>query len=127
MIFCLIVHGLALSFVITGLIAFLALRKKSRWNADKHIPIVLVGLLFTVIMLIAICAGTIDAKEDLAMFIANKEYIESYEPTTEYDNAAVISKKIELNEWLFKKQYIFQHYPIITFYTSNILDIQPIK
>jgi hypothetical protein len=73
-----------------------------------------------------ICAP-IDNQKQLNTFIVQKEYIESYEPTSEYDTAAIINKKIELYQWLYDVQYTKEHYPICSFYGDEILDLEPIK
>ena len=82
------------------------------------------GVLVTVIMLI-ICP--IQAKAELNTFRAHKEYVENYEMTSEYDTAAIVTKKIELNEWLYKAQYTKEHYPICSFFGDEVLDLEPIK
>jgi TonB-dependent SusC/RagA subfamily outer membrane receptor len=57
----------------------------------------------------------------------SKEYIENYESTSEYDTAAIASKKIELNQWLYEAQYTKEYYPICSFYSDEILELEPIK
>jgi hypothetical protein len=70
---------------------------------------------------------SIQAKAELNAFRAHKEYVENYEMTSEYDTAAIITKKIELNEWLYKVQYTKEHYPICSFFGDEILELEPIK
>ena len=69
----------------------------------------------------------IEANQKLHTFVSQKEYIENYEPTSEYDSAAILNKKIELNEWLYEKQYVKKHRPICSFYGDEILELEPIK
>ena len=69
----------------------------------------------------------IDASRSLSNFLSQKEYIENYEMTSDYDAAAIVSKKVELNEWLYSVQYTKEHLPICSFYGDEILQIEPIK
>ena len=70
---------------------------------------------------------TIEANQEIHAFVSQKEYIENYEPASEYDAAAILSKKIELNDWLYEKQYVRANRPICSFYGDEILDLTPIK
>ena len=75
---------------------------------------------------VLICC-TVEANQELHAFVSNKEYIENYEPTSEYDAAAILSKKIELNQWLYAKQYVKEYRPICSFFGDEILELTPIK
>jgi hypothetical protein len=85
------------------------------------------GAFLTIIMVVVLIVVPIECNEELATFIAQKEYIENYEPTSEYDAAGIANKKIELNEWLYKVQYNKKHHPLCSFFGDEILDLKPIK
>lgn len=91
-------------------------------------PILLIlGCIFVFIAGTLLICLTVEANQELHAFISQKEYIENYEPTSEYDAAAILSKKIELNEWLYEQQYVRAHRPICSFYGAEILELEPIK
>ena len=90
-------------------------------------PCIIGGVIVTIVMTLVLIIAPLDARKELDVFLEQKNYIEHYEPTSEYDNAAITSKKVELNEWLFEKQYNREHYAIFSFYSDDILDIEPIK
>jgi hypothetical protein len=88
---------------------------------------VIIGTAAIFITILLMICVPIDNQKQLNTFIVQKEYIENYEPTSEYDTAAIINKKIELNQWLYDVQYTKEHYPICSFYGDEILDLEPIK
>ena len=91
-------------------------------------PMLLItGLILVFIVGTLLICCTIEANQELNAFISQKEYIENYEPTSEYDTAAILSKKIELNEWLYQKQYVKRNRPICSFFGYEILELEPIK
>lgn len=67
------------------------------------------------------------AKTEESLFTEQKKYIESHVSQTEIEDAALTSKKIELNAWLFKAQYQKGHYKGWSFYSAEILDWEPIQ
>ena len=89
--------------------------------------LILMGIILVFIGGVTLTCCTIEANQELNTFICQKEYIEDYEPTSEYDTAAILSKKLELNEWLYEKQYVKERRPICSFYGDEILEIEPIK
>ena len=89
--------------------------------------LILIGLILVVIGGVVLICCTIEADQELHAFISQKEYIENYEPTSEYDAAAILSKKIELNDWLYEAQYVKSNRPICSFHGAEILELTPIK
>ena len=91
-------------------------------------PVLLIlGCVCALVVGILLIILPIEANQELHSLISQKEYIESYEPTSEYDAAAILSKKIELNEWLYEQQYVRAYRPICSFYGAEILELEPIK
>ena len=85
------------------------------------------GAIAIIIITIVLIFVQMDCDKELYNFLNQKEYIENYEPTSEYDTATIANKKIELNEWLYSAQYTKERYPICSFYGDEILQIEPIK
>lgn len=49
------------------------------------------------------------------------------EAKTDAEDAAITSKKIELNEWLYKAQYSKEHYGGWSLYPERVLELTPIE
>lgn len=126
MILCLIILIAGIAMLVPG--GIVLYKKRNSWD----VPIlsmfaVLIGTAAIVVTILLMILIPIDNQRQLNTFLAQKEYIENYEPTSEYDTAAIINKKIELNQWLYDVQYTKEHYPICSFYGDEILDLEPIK
>ena len=83
--------------------------------------------------LIAIAIGlcviriSITNNSNLNQFQQQKEYIENHQPTGTYDDAAITTKKIEYNEWLFNAQYRYENYWFFTLIPQGVMDLEPIQ
>lgn len=99
------------------------------FSTDLIWPIVtavLSGVL--VFALIVVCVvGTISAPKEIALFESQKQYIESHSPDDPIENAAITTKKVELNEWLFNAQYSNDRWGGWSFYPDSVRDIEPIE
>lgn len=128
MILCLIILIIGVITIAVGIFATCKIKSYcyTAWDYVSTICMVL-GIVFTLIAATLLIVIPIDNNKKLSNFINQKEYIESYEPTSEYDTAAIANKKIELNEWLYSAQYNKEHFPICSFYGDEILKIEPIK
>ena len=128
MILCLIILIAGVISLAVGIFAKFKTKEFdfTRWDYISIIGIVL-GVALVLVSSILLLILPVDSNKQLSNFISQKEYIENYEPTTEYDAAVIINKKIELNEWLYSAQYTKEHYPICSFYGDEILEIEPIK
>lgn len=129
MILCLIILTIGIiALAIGGFAAYKANKtfRMTNWDYVGAICIA-VGFAATLVASTFLIVVPIVGNKELSNFLSQKEYIESYEPSSEYDNAAITNKKIELNEWLYSAQYTKEHYPIFSFYGDEILDIEPIK
>ena len=126
MILCLIILIAGIDLLVPG--AIVLYKTRNDWNVPNlAIFATAIGSVSIVIATILLLLSPIKSRKELNMFVAQKEYIENYELTSEYDTAAIISKKIELNQWLYEKQYTKEHYPICSFYGDEILELTPIK
>lgn len=125
MILCWIILSVGVvTAIVGGIIAYI---RRHEYYGITGPMLILIGLILVVIGGVVLICCTIDANQELHAFISQKEYIESYEPTSEYDAAAILSKKIELNEWLYEKQYVKMNRPICSFHGAEILELTPIK
>lgn len=129
MILCLIILIIGVITLAVGIVATCIVRKShcySDWDYVSPICMML-GIVFTLIAATLLIVIPVANNKDLANFLNQKEYIESYESTSEYDTAAIANKKIELNEWLYSVQHTKEHHPICSFFGDEILDIEPIQ
>lgn len=129
MILCLIILIIGVITLAVGVFSIYKVKKSHRYsNWDYVAPgCITGGIILSLIAVIFLLVLPVDYNKELDNFLNQKEYIESYEPTSEYDTAAITNKKIELNEWLYSVQYTKEHYPICSFFGDEILDIEPIK
>lgn len=126
MILCIMILIAGIILLVQGVIALY----KTRNTFDFSILGIFAfatGLVTIIVATVLLFVIPIESQKELNIFITQKEYIENYEPTSEYDAAGIANKKIELNEWLYGVQYTKEHYPICSFYGDDILELEPIK
>ena len=87
------------------------------------IPVTIVAIL----MLVMVIVEPLEVKKEMNLFLRQKEYIESHISENEYEDAALTTKKIELNEWLIEAQYKYTNYKLWTFYDESIMDLELIQ
>lgn len=82
-----------------------------------------------VLLLLVLCAPVIAAqdKQEINQFKNQKEYIENHEVKDSIENAALTTKKIELNAWLIDTQYAKVHYSFFTFLPDEVMELTPIN
>lgn len=61
------------------------------------------------------------------VFVQQKAYIESHVVENDVEDAALTTKKIELNDWLFKAQYSKARYGSWSLYPDAVMDLEPIE
>lgn len=125
MILCLIILLIGIALLVTGVIV--CYKHRRDWEPIWAMAMTVIGVFSVVISIILLIVLPIESRKELNMFTSQKEYIENYEPSSEYDTAAIATKKIELNQWLYGAQYTKEHYPICSFYGDEILELEPIK
>lgn len=76
---------------------------------------------------IIIPVAWIGDRQNIQVFEQQKQYIESHQSKSTIEDAAITSKKIELNNDLFNIQYEISHYGGWNFYPPETKDLQPIK
>jgi hypothetical protein len=80
-----------------------------------------------VILLIICVASTVSNHKDIAVYGQQKAYIETHVPSDPLEDAALTSKKIELNDWLFHAQYMKSTYGDWSLYPDAVLGLEPIE
>jgi hypothetical protein len=109
---------LAVLILVAGLAAFFFLR---------HEPdIACICLVFLLFVPIPIAAG-IDQRINTRVFQEQKAYIETYTPEDPLENAALTTKRVELNEWLFNAQTRRSAFGFASLYPAEVLELEPIK
>jgi uncharacterized membrane protein len=83
------------------------------------------SILFFVVMIMLIFK-IVDGRA-INSFEQQKEYIENHEPVNDIEDAALTTKKVELNEWLYGAQYSKKNYGIFTLLPDEILKMKPIE
>lgn len=93
-----------------------------------------VGCAATLAAVLIVCAATVQIIEvvyciprELGAFERQSTYIQTHEAKTDAEDAAITSKKIELNEWLYKAQYSKEHYGGWSLYPERVLELTPIE
>lgn len=66
--------------------------------------VIIMGCIFIVILLSVNYTSSNHYISEANVFMAQKEYIESYEPENDIEKAALMNKKIELNTWLYESR-----------------------
>lgn len=74
-----------------------------------------------------ILMGTLETPQSINNFNRQKAYIEMHEAKNAVEDAALTSKKIELNEWLYDAQCSKSRFGSWRFYPDSIFDLEPIE
>jgi len=78
--------------------------------------------------LLTICiVYTIQVPGQINNFNAQSEYVETYIPKNDVENAALTNKKIELNDWLYNVKYWNAHFGNWQFYPNSVQNMEPIN
>lgn len=125
MILCLIILIAGLICLAAGVISAYILR--GDFFTTIGIFLLGCGIVATMVSATLLVVLPIQKHQTLNEFLSQKEYIESYEPTSGDDANAIFEKKIELNSWLYGEQHIKKTRPICSFYGDEILELESIK
>lgn len=74
-----------------------------------------------------ILVGVLETPQSINNFNRQKAYIEMHEAKNAVEDAALTSKKIELNEWLYDAQCSKSRFGSWSFYPDSIFDLEPIE
>lgn len=87
----------------------------------------LVGIFASVLSLVVVLVGVLQTPQSINNFAKQKSYIEMHEAKNAVEDAALTSKKIELNEWLYDAQCSKSRFGGWSFYPDSIFDLEPIE
>lgn len=105
----------------------------SHWLLDKkdfHLCLLVVeaiSIIAVVVAVIVILTGVLETPQSINNFTKQKSYIEMHEAKNAVEDAALTSKKIELNEWLYDAQCSKSRFGGWSFYPDSIFDLEPIE
>lgn len=80
-----------------------------------------------VALLISILGIFFISPKEISVFEQQKAYIETHVPESNIEDAAITSKKVELNEWLYKAQFNKKSLGGWSMYSDKVLELEPIE
>lgn len=86
-----------------------------------------ISIIAIVMAVVVILVGVLETPQSINNFNRQKSYIEMHEAKNAVEDAALTSKKIELNEWLYDAQCIKSRFGSWSFYPDSIFDLEPIE
>ena len=86
-----------------------------------------IGIIAVVTAIMIILVGVLETPQSINNFTKQKSYIEMHEAKNAVEDAALTSKKIELNEWLYDAQCSKSRFGSWSFYPDSIFDLEPIE
>lgn len=117
-----IILGVALAAI--SIVAFvLEYIKSYRWTFIVNVASAAVAC----VILMVCTIGHISRNSACNEFAHQKVYIESHVAENAVEDAALTTKKIELNDWLSKAQYSKVRYGSWSLYPDTVMDLEPIE
>ena len=89
----------------------------------SHITAILAALM----LLISIVAIFFMNPKEISVFEQQKAYIETHIPKNDIEEAAITSKKVELNGWLYEAQFSKKIFGGWSTYSDKVLELEPIE
>lgn len=86
-----------------------------------------ISIIAIVAAVVVILVGVLETPQSINNFNRQKAYIEMHEAENAVEDAALTSKKIELNEWLYDAQCSKSRFGSWSFYPDSIFDLEPIE
>lgn len=114
--------------IVFGIIAIFV----SHWlGSEKYSALFLLAEIIAIIAVVTagvvILVGVLETPQSINNFNRQKAYIEMHEAKNAVEDAALTSKKIELNEWLYDAQCSKSRFGSWSFYPDSIFDLEPIE
>lgn len=115
--------------VVVALIAavFWILSYRDNWDGPFKFMFAMVATFAVVIMCGVFVSCMVCAPQEISVFESQREYLANHIAVDQIENAALTSKKIEMNEWLFGAQYSKEKWGGWSFYPDSILQLSPIE
>ena len=86
-----------------------------------------ISIIAIVTVVVVILVGVLETPQSINNFNRQKAYIEMHEAENAVEDAALTSKKIELNEWLYDAQCSKSRFGSWSFYPESIFELEPIE
>nr|DAJ50377.1 MAG TPA: hypothetical protein [Caudoviricetes sp.] len=86
-----------------------------------------ISIIAVVTAAVVILVGVLETPQSINNFNRQKAYIEMHEAKNAVEDAALTSKKIELNEWLYDAQCSKSRFGSWSIYPDSIFDLEPIE
>lgn len=105
----------------------------SHWLEEKIdfslclLAVEVISIIAIVTAVVVILVGVLETPQSINNFNRQKAYIEMHEAKNAVEDAALTSKKIELNEWLYDSQCSKSRFGSWRFYPDSIFDLEPIE
>lgn len=119
---CIILLKVAIVMIVGGICIYKFIR-----HEDSGLLLCMIGIILSLIVLTIMITSPRAVQRETNVFIQQKEYIENHVSDNTYEDAALTTKKIELNEWLIEAQYQYEHYRFWTFYDESIMELELIQ
>ena len=101
------------------------------WRLDEYceffLAIICISVLVAISSVMIYFCGTLDGNKNIVQFEQQKQYIESHTAQNEIEDAALTSKKIELNWWLYSAQWSRRKFGDWSLVPEHVLDLEAIK
>lgn len=86
-----------------------------------------ISIIAIVTAVVVILVGVLETPQSINNFNRQKAYIEMHEAKNAVEDAALTSKKIELNEWLYDAQCRKSRFGSWSVYPESIFELEPIE
>lgn len=107
--------------------AGVSVRAHIKNDSDFGFFVGLISILALIVSVAIILVGVLQTPQSINNFTKQKSYIEMHEAKNAVEDAALTSKKIELNEWLYDAQCSKSRFGSWSFYPDSIFDLEPIE
>lgn len=101
------------------------------WRLDEYceffLALICISVLVAISSVMIYFCGTLDTQKNITKFEKQKQYIESHTATNAIEDAAMTSKKIELNEWLYSAQWSREHFGNWSLVPEYVMELEAIK
>ena len=110
---------------VVAMIASICFEQKT--GSDWPVVVFLIGITVSIVCVCVFAIGKLQTPQEINAFTKQKTYIEMHEAKNAVEDAALTSKKIELNEWLYDAQCSKSRFGSWSFYPDSIFDLEPIE
>jgi hypothetical protein len=94
---------------------------------DYSCACLIISVVAIVTCLVVIPAGSISSQQSTNEFNQQTQYLSTHIVESDIENAALTTKKIELNTWLYNAKWSNNKFGIFSFYPDSIQELEPIQ